>query len=473
MSRIRALNDRPVRRDGQFVLYWMIAHRRARSSFALDRAIELARELGRPLVVLEALRADHRWSSPRIQRFVTDGMADNERAFAPTRALYHPYVEPRAGAGRGLFDALARRAAAVVTDDFPCYFLPRMTAAAAARADVRVESVDSNGLLPMRVAREAYPTAYAFRRFVQRNVREHLASFPREAPFDGPALETCAGLPPEIERRWPRAQLRASAEARRGGSVAGTAKLDRFVRETLPRYAEQRNEPESNAASGLSPYLHFGHVSAHEAFSAVVRFEGWSIDALGEQTSGRRTGFWGLPESAEAYLDQLVVWRELGFNFCALREDYDRYESLPQWARATLAKHAADDRPHVYSLEELDAAATHDRLWNAAQNELVTTGAIHNYMRMLWGKKILEWSPTPEVALERLIELNNAHALDGRDPNSYSGIFWVLGRYDRPWGPERKIFGTVRYMSSENTARKLDVAGYLRRFGARPSNAAT
>jgi deoxyribodipyrimidine photo-lyase len=146
------------------------------------------------------------------------------------------------------------------------------------------------------------------------------------------------------------------------------------------------------------------------------------------------------------------------------RDDYDRYESLPDWSRATLEKHASDPRRFSYSLEAFAAARTHDELWNASQTQLVRQGRIHNYLRMLWGKKILEWTASPRDALAVMIELNNRYALDGRDPNSYSGIFWCLGRYDRPWGPERPIFGAVRYMSSENTRRKLSVNKYLRQF---------
>jgi deoxyribodipyrimidine photo-lyase len=168
--------------------------------------------------------------------------------------------------------------------------------------------------------------------------------------------------------------------------------------------------------------------------------------------------------AAEAFLDQAITWRELGFNFASKRADFDQYASLPAWAIETLAQHANDPRPRVYTLSELEGARTHDALWNAAQTQLVRTGRMHGYLRMLWGKKVLEWSSTPEVALAALIELNDRHALDGRDPNSYSGILWCLGRYDRPWGPERPIFGKVRYMSSENTARKLSVTEYLRRW---------
>jgi deoxyribodipyrimidine photo-lyase len=168
--------------------------------------------------------------------------------------------------------------------------------------------------------------------------------------------------------------------------------------------------------------------------------------------------------NAEGFLDQVITWRELGYNFTSHRADYDRYESLPDWAQKTLKKHARDGRKYVYNLEQFETAATHDQLWNAAQTQLVGEGRLHNYLRMLWGKKILEWSGSPQKGLEIMIHLNNKYGLDGRNPNSYSGIFWILGRYDRPWGPERPIFGTIRYMSSANTARKVSVENYVRKY---------
>jgi deoxyribodipyrimidine photo-lyase len=168
---------------------------------------------------------------------------------------------------------------------------------------------------------------------------------------------------------------------------------------------------------------------------------------------------------AESFLDQLVTWRELGYNLCSHRDDYDHYASLPDWAKHTLAVHASDERPYLYSLEQFEQAATHDPLWNAAQRELVREGGLQGYLRMLWGKKILHWSRTAELALHVMIELNNKYALDGRNPNSYSGIFWILGRYDRAWGPERPVFGKVRYMTSESARRKLELRRYLATFG--------
>jgi deoxyribodipyrimidine photo-lyase len=236
------------------------------------------------------------------------------------------------------------------------------------------------------------------------------------------------------------------------------------VRSGLDAYPEARNHPDDDAGSGLSPYLHFGHVSAHEVFAAVAAREGWSAERLGLKPTGKRSGWWGMGEAAEAFLDQLVTWREVGFNFAAKRDDAESYEALPPWALATLGKHASDPRTYLYTADQLDEGRTHDPLWNAAQHQLAREGRIHNYLRMLWGKKILEWSPSPREAHEVMFSLNDTWALDGRDPNSASGIMWCLGRYDRPWGPERAIFGTVRFMSSANTARKVRVKEYLTRY---------
>ena len=252
----------------------------------------------------------------------------------------------------------------------------------------------------------------------------------------------------------------------RGGQDAAGRVLAEFLDSRLARYVDDRKEPdpERDASSGLSPYLHFGHISVHEVFSTLMTRERWTTRRIDAKAAGRREGWWGASAAAESFLDELITWREIGINMCHLRADYDRYESLPSWARDTLEAHARDRRPHRYTGEQFESGETHDPLWNAAQHQLVRDGRMHNYLRMLWGKKILEWSPSPRAALKTMIHLNNKYALDGRDPNSYSGIFWTLGRYDRPWGPEREIFGTIRYMSSENTARKLRVKNYIARY---------
>jgi len=229
-------------------------------------------------------------------------------------------------------------------------------------------------------------------------------------------------------------------------------------------YGEHRNDPEHDAGSGLSPYLHFGHLSVHELFAKLARREAWSPAKLSLRPSGSREGWWNMSPAAESFLDEVITWREVGYNFAAHRGDYSQFDSLPEWAKKTLRAHARDKRPYVYGLAQFALANTHDSLWNAAQNQLAREGRIHNYLRMLWGKKILEWSKSPQEAARIMIHLNNKYALDGRNPNSYTGIFWVLGRYDRPWAPERPIFGVIRYMSSENTARKFSVKDYVRNY---------
>jgi deoxyribodipyrimidine photo-lyase len=478
-ERISAVNHAPVRLDGGFVLYWMIAARRTRYNFALQRAVEHCRRLGKPLIVLEPLRAGHRWASARFHQFAVDGMRDNARGFQRPGVYYHPYLEPHAGDGRGLLAHLAASAAVVVTDDYPCFFLPAMVAAAGDAMDVALEAVDSNGLLPVRAFSQVFPTAHAFRRAWQAVLPAHLPHRPLADPLA--ALE---GLPPElpamVPARWPNAlawldaggslndlpiDRRVRAVDHRGGSAAAGEALRRFLDQAFAGYASDHNHPDKDASSGLSPYLHWGHLSAHEVFDAVMAREGWLGD-LPRRATGSREGWWGVGANAEAFLDQLLTWRELGFNFSSKRDDYDVFESLPPWALKTLEAHEADDREWVYDLDALEHARTHDPLWNAAQRQLVSEGGMHGYLRMLWGKKILQWSSTPREALAAMVELNNKYALDGRDPNSYSGIFWVLGRYDRPWFPERDIYGVVRYMTSENAARKLRLREYLKRYGS-------
>ncbi|MCA9205290.1 MAG: deoxyribodipyrimidine photolyase, partial [Planctomycetales bacterium] len=240
--------------------------------------------------------------------------------------------------------------------------------------------------------------------------------------------------------------------------------LQHFLKARLGRY-EERNDPAADSASGLSPYLHFGHISSHQIFAAVTSHDNWSPEKISDKATGSSEGWWGASPAVESFLDELITWREVGYNFCSQRDDYDQYDSLPDWALETLDQHRGDRRQFTYSLDEFAQSATHDELWNAAQRQLVQDGRIHNYLRMLWGKKVLEWTAHPRDALEILIELNNRYALDGRNPNSYSGIFWCFGRYDRAWGPERPIFGKVRYMSSENTWRKINVKDYVRRYG--------
>ena len=481
--RIHTANDAPVRADGDYVLYWMIANRRSQWNYSLDRAVQWSEELKKPLLILEAVRCDYPWVSDRVHRFILQGMADNRHHLSGKSVRYYPYVETEAAAGKGLVEAFAAQASVVVTDDFPCFFLPRIVAAMARRSEVRVEAVDSNGILPLADAPRAFTTAYSFRRHMQKNVVAHLQEMPLERPLDAARGLVAASVPSQVKQRWPRLSAAAlsgphgplvsalpidhevAATSLPGGQEAAMTRWETFVGSPLEGYIEDRNRPDIRGTSGMSAYLHFGHIGAHTMVRSILDRGGWSPESITTKPVGQRAGWWGLDAPSEAFLDQTITWRELGFTFCHQNpEDYDHFETLPPWALKTLADHAEDRREYVYSLDAFERGATHDPLWNAAQEQLRQEGTIHNYMRMLWGKKILEWSSTPNQALETMIELNNKYALDGRNPNSISGIFWTLGRFDRAWGPERSIFGKVRYMSSDNTARKLKTKPYLQRW---------
>lgn len=475
--RIHRLNDAPARDGGDYVLYWMIAARRTRHNPALERAAAVARASGRPLVVLEALRIDAPHASDRTVRAVLDGMTDQRDALR-ARATYYPYIERAPGQGRGLVEALAQRAVTVVTDHAPLLFLPRMTRRIAARLEVRVEAVDGWGVVPLSAPQRLFDTALSWRAWFQREGHQHL----RQRPAAHAALDD---LPPpvdpprEIVARWPTADdlidhgdlsalpIRHDIRpiAQRGGERAAWARLAAFVDGPLDTYGDRPRALAADATSGLSGDLHWGHLSPWAVLDAIAARFQWSVPFGAKSRGGKKEGWWQLPPPVEAYLDELVTWREIGALWADRRADAATFDALPPWAKATLAAHHGDTRSHRYDRSQFEQARTHDPLWNAAQRQLVREGRIASTLRMLWGKKVLEWSATPEEAFDTLLTLNDRYAIDGRDPNSVTGVAWVFGRFDRPWPPDKPVIGTLRPMSSEATARKMATGEYLRRYG--------
>lgn len=481
--RLHARRDLPLNRDGHYVLYWMIANRRTTSNFSLQRAVELANELGVGVVVFEALRAGYRWASDRHHRFVLDGMYDNAEACDRPGVRYLAYVEPKHGDGSGLLEALAERAAVVVTDDFPAFFLRRMVPTVARRLEVRVEAVDSNGLHPLAAPDRTYSRAYSLRKHIHKHFANLFADQPDLAPLDALEAREIPAISPSVVEGWTLRQRSSLAPERRleadvaidhsippapfrGGPEAAWRRWTAFRDNDLSSYADGRNHPDDDRSSRLSPYLHFGHISTHRIVADLLAEHDWGPQCIDGDCAGKNRGWWGLPDGAESFLDELITWRELGYHHAYRHDDYDSFSSIPDWAARTLQEHADDPRAYDYPLEELAQSRTHDELWNAAQTQLREEGRMHNYLRMLWGKKVLRWSPSAEVAFERLVELNNRYAVDGRDPNSYGGILWTFGKFDRAWGPERPIFGKIRYMTSESTRKKLRLRHYLERYGA-------
>lgn len=464
-GRVQPVNDRPVNYDGKYVLYWMTTARRTRFNHALDRAASWARSLDIPLVVVEALGLNHRWASARFHQFIIEGMENNAAAFAEAGIQYIPFLEKSPGDSKGFVEAASQEAALIVTDEWPCFITPKIVAGLGKKSAVHVEAVDGAGLLPVRAVPKVFSRAFHFRNWHKKNIDPHLMALSSANPLEG--LQGKDVFDEQILTRWvplsaeqlanpsglisslPIDQEVAPVSVHPGGSSEANRRLTHFIHHVIDRYGEDRNQPDKVATSVLSPYIHFGHISTQEIWEQACRADAG--------------------ENGDAFIDQLLTWRELGLNFCHYHEDVDTWESLPEWSRKTLEEHAEDTRPVSYTLEQMEAAETHDEIWNAAQRQLKGEGLIHNYLRMLWGKKILEWSSHPREAVETMVHLNNRWALDGRDPNSYSGIMWCVGRYDRAWGPERPIFGKIRYMSSDNTARKLRLKPYLEQWGVDPS----
>ena len=492
--RIRVLKNLPIDMSGDFVVYWMTATRRYKYNAALERAVEISLSINKPLLVIEGVSVRHRWTSERVVTFMVQGLVENISIFNDLPVSYMPWVENHKDTGDGLLRRISKRSAAMVIDDYPTYLPLWVMNRATETTSVRLEAVDSTGIIPMQMSEKEFATAHSFRRYMQKNLLKAFESSPKAMPLEGvetdltvdsaklsEILEEVDFEHTPLEWMWRVAQGKSigrkalapldidhevrAVPTKIGGYSEARRRLDGFLINKLNRYDVGRNDTDDGAASGLSPWIHFGHISSYEILHAILEREGWTPADLDEDSTGRgsRAGWWGLSASSEAFVDQLITWRELGYNFAFHRDDHHSIKSIPDWAKDTLYDHA-EDRAESYTFEQIEAADTDDEVWNAAQRQLKEEGLIHNYLRMLWGKRILEWAPSPVEAAEWMIKLNDRWALDGRDPNSYTGIFWVMGRHDRPWGPKRPVFGSVRYMSSSNTKRKLKLDGYLEQW---------
>lgn len=453
--RLRLLTPgEPGRTGGEFVVYWAQAYRRANSNAALSYAIHQANERGLPLLVYEALRPDYPHASARFHAFVLEGARGEAARYRERGAAYAFFLPKTPAEARGVLVALARRAALVVTDDFPSFIVPAQLARAAAKCPCPLVAFDDNAVTPLALfpheeyaARTLRPKVQAALEDWLRPVDEpscrHAPPAKLDLPFEPFDVEG-ADLARAIAALPIDQSVRPVAESP-GGSAEARRRLERLLSGKLAAYPEDHNHPDRDATSRLSPYLHFGHISAREVALAV-------LDAQA-------------PASARAaFLEQLLVRRTLAFNLARSNPEHQTFEALPDWAKRTLAARARDPRPGFYSRRDLEHARTGDEVWNAAQRELVATGVVHNYLRMLWGKLVIAWSITPREAFDELVYLNDRYALDGRDPNTYANILWCFGKHDRPWGPVRPIYGTVRFMSTESARRKLDLDTYLRHW---------
>jgi deoxyribodipyrimidine photo-lyase len=460
-QRAVALNEKRLQPDGDYVLYWMQSTQRFEDNWALRHATLEADRVGKPLLIHHGIDPTYPHASARFHTFMMQGAQELAARARQLGLTYRFALRRRCDDDRRVVDRLARRAALVVTDCFPTAGVAARSQRLAERVNCRVVGVDSVGVV---AAAAFYREEYA-----ARTIR------PKLARLIEPSLEAVDERPPrrtlnpsaidsldvdwlDVERCDIAAEV-ARCEidqdvgpvSARGGLRSARARLAAFLADGLHGYSERRRNPSDDGGSSrLSPYLHYGMISPVEVVRAV--------------RAAANEG------SSEAFLNEMLTWRELSLNFCLRNPHHASLVALPDWVQRSMRAHARDPREVTYSLDTLERAATHDPIWNAGQRELVETGLMHNVVRMLWGKSVITWTRSYEEALTWLLHLNNKYALDGHDPNSYAGIQWCFGKFDRPFAA-RPVWGTIRPMSLERARGKYQMGDYLARWSAQPVTA--
>jgi deoxyribodipyrimidine photo-lyase len=441
-ERIQQLNDRPDC-PGKYVLYWMQQAQRAGCNHALEYAVREADARKLPVVVCFGLTDDFPEANERHCAFMLEGLLEVDRLLRKRGIRF----VLRKGRPSRVACELAGKAALVVADRGYLRVQKQWRADAASEMACRLVQVETDVVCPVDVVsdKEEY-AARTIRPKIHRHLDDYLVPLEESGPDKSSLRLRLDGLDVQDVDALLRT-LKVDRSVGRtafftGGESRANQLLQTFVSERLENYAEKRNDPSLGIVSDMSPYLHFGQISPLRI--ALI---------LGE-TAG--------DPNRESYLEELVVRRELSMNFVNQSPDYDAYAGIPEWAQKTLTAHADDPRERLYDLATWEAADTHDPYWNAAQLEMVLTGKMHNYMRMYWGKKIMEWSESPEEAFRIALHLNNKYELDGRDANSFTGVAWCFGKHDRPWA-RRPVFGTVRYMNANGLKRKFDIEAYVRK----------
>ncbi len=454
-TRIKPLNDQEPNTKGDFVLYSMESSNRAEDNHALEYAVQRANDLKKRLLVLWPLFGDDFGSRRRQKHFLLQGVREVGETLKERKIKFA--VQTGGQAEKTL--EFAKHAALVVVDRG---YLRHHTAwrdKVASEADVPVVEVESDVVVPIETASDKREhAARTIRPKITKRIGDYLVEL-RATPIDQDSLNLSVDSVPldDLDAVCDSLQLRKGfgGEGEGVGPVslfAGGAdeakRLFRvFLKDRFKYYSAHRNQPQTSDCSYMSMYLHFGMVSpvwlAMQARDAAV----------------------GGKENVDDFIEELVVRRELAINFCAFGDNYDDYDAIPDFAKKTLDEHQDDEREHVYTAQQLEDAQTHDPYWNAAMREMRYTGYMHNYMRMYWGKKVIEWTKTPQYAFKTLVHLNDKYFLDGRDPNSYTGVSWCFGTHDRGW-TERDVFGKVRYMNANGLKRKCDPEVYVEKVDA-------
>ncbi len=441
-ERVKTLNRREIK-NGRYVLYWMQASQRTEYNHALEYAVLKSCELNRPVVVYFGIIDDFSEASERHYHFMLDGLKEVEASLEERgmkMVVWHK--SPELGAVE-----LSKGASLVVVDRGYLKMQKKWRSYAADFVKCPLVQVESDVVVPVEVAspKEEYSAA-TFRPKIKRKLEHYLLPLEENYPKTGFFQPNFDSLDvQDTEKALSRLNIDRSVkkvEGFQGGTAEAKKHLHDFLRSKLDHYEKLRNDPTKECLSNMSAYLHFGQISP--LYIALKILE---TDSPGK----------------DAYLEELIVRRELSMNFVFYNQNYNTFNGLPNWAKKTLNEHREDPREYTYTLEELENAKTHDPYWNAAQKEMMIKGKMHGYMRMYWGKKIIEWNKNPEVAFKIALYLNNKYELDGRDPNGFTGVAWCFGKHDRPW-KERPIFGKIRYMNANGLKRKFDADRYVEKI---------
>jgi deoxyribodipyrimidine photo-lyase len=440
-KRVKFLNDKKTS-DGDFILYWMQSSQRVENNWALSYAIEEANNLGLPVIVYFGLVPEFPEANYRHYWFMLEGLKEVKIAL---EKIGVSLVIKQGSPPLGLID-LSKKASQIFVDRGYLKVNKSWYNIAAERIEIPLIQVEDNVVVPVEETsqKEEYSAA-TFRPKLLSKLNQFLdlpsQILPKKSSID---LEFDSLSLFNLEKTLGDLAVDRSVNKSKyfqGGTTRAKKMLELFIEYSLELYEREGNTPENNCASYLSPYLHFGQISPVYIALQILRTNA---------------------AISHKFLEQLIIRRELATNFVHYNPNYDSFLGLPQWAKKTLATHAGDQRSYSYSLEELESGRTHDTYWNAAQMEMVATGKMNGYMRMYWGKKIIEWSRSPSEAFKTALFLNNKYELDGRDPNGYAGVAWCFGKHDRPW-KERAIFGMVRFMNMKGLERKFNMQSYLQR----------
>lgn len=459
-ERVTRLGGPDTGGDGP-VVYWMNRDCRLHDNWAYIYARELGLQMKRPVIVAYNLAPGFLGGGYRQHVFKVGGLEEVAEVGATVETPF--FLVKEKGMHSFLVDT---KAAAVVVDFSPLREQRAWVDHVVLHATCPVYEVDAHNIVPCRVvSSKAEVGARTLRPKLHKLLPEYLEPFPRLTTY----MHPYTGHVPHI--RWadvraqgPKPQNAPEVDGFVPGHTEGMKRARAFIQERLSTYATLRNDATAQGQSGLSPYLHYGHIAAARVVLEALKDTAHPERAIVRVMDARKNGSGRDGSPLASFLEELIVRRELSDNFCFYTPDYDSFSGFPHWAQKTLNEHRDDEREYVYSRKQFEEARTHDPLWNAAQRELLTTGKMHGYMRMYWGKKILEWSASPEEAQDTAIYLNDTYELDGRDPNGYAGIAWSIGgTHDRPWFT-RPIFGAVRYMARSGCEKKFDVEAYIARF---------